>query len=81
VLLYTVILFLIALLPYLTGMSGLIYLAGSTVLSSIFLSYAIKLKFRNDPKTPMQTFGFSITYLFLLFLLLLLDHYFIIRLS
>lgn len=81
VLLYTVILFLIALLPYLTGMSGLIYLAGSTVLSSIFLFYAIKLKFRNDPKTPMQTFGFSITYLFLLFLLLLLDHYFIIRLS
>lgn len=79
VLLYTIILFLIALLPYLTGMSGLIYLAGSTVLSSIFLFYALKLKFRGDAKTPMQTFGFSITYLFLLFLLLLLDHYFIIR--
>jgi len=81
VLLYTVILFLIALLPYITGMSGLIYLAGSTVLSSIFLFYALKLKFRDDPKIPMQTFGFSITYLFLLFLLLLLDHYFIIRLT
>ena len=81
VLLYTIILFLIALLPYLTGMSGLIYLAGSTVLSSIFLFYALKLKFQDDPRIPMQTFGFSITYLFLLFLLLLLDHYFIIRLA
>lgn len=81
VLLYTVILFLTALLPYLTGMSGLIYLAGSTVLSGIFLFYAIKLKFRNDPKVPMKTFGFSITYLFLLFFVLLVDHYFTFRLS
>jgi protoheme IX farnesyltransferase len=80
VLLYTVILFLVALLPYLTGMSGLIYLAGSTVLGAIFLLYAIKLKFRDDPKTPMQTFGYSITYLFALFALLLVDHYFTIRL-
>lgn len=80
VLLYTVILLLTALLPYLTGMSGLIYLAGSTVLGSIFLLYALKLKFRNDPKVPMKTFGYSITYLFLLFLLLLVDHYFTFRL-
>ncbi len=76
VLLYTVILLLTALLPYLTGMSGVIYLAGSSVLGAIFLGYAIKLKFRNDPKVPMKTFGYSITYLFLLFLLLLVDHYF-----
>lgn len=81
VLLYTVILFVIALLPYLTGMSGLIYLAGSTVLSAIFLVYALRLKFRNDPKVPMKTFGFSITYLFLLFFVLLLDHYFLYRLT
>jgi protoheme IX farnesyltransferase len=57
-------------------MSGVIYLAGSTVLGVIFLVYAVRLKFRNDPKVPMKTFGYSITYLFLLFLLLLLDHYF-----
>ncbi|MGH8493791.1 MAG: heme o synthase [Moraxellaceae bacterium] len=76
VLLYTVILLLTALLPYLTGMSGVIYLAGSSVLGAIFLAYAIKLKFRNDPTVPMKTFGYSITYLFLLFLLLLVDHYF-----
>lgn len=81
VLLYTIILFLTALLPYLTGMSGLIYLAGSTVLGVVFLAYAIKLKFRQDPKTPMQTFGYSISYLFLLFLFLLVDHYLPLRLA
>ncbi|MDP2228496.1 MAG: heme o synthase [Moraxellaceae bacterium] len=75
VLLYTVILLLTALLPYLTGMSGLIYLVGSSVLGAIFLLYAIRLKFQSDPKVPMQTFGYSITYLFLLFILLLVDHY------
>jgi protoheme IX farnesyltransferase len=75
VLLYTVILFLTALLPYLTGMSGLIYLAGATVLGGVFLLYAFRLKYRYDPKVPMKTFGFSITYLFLLFLVLLVDHY------
>lgn len=80
VLLYTVILLLTALLPYLTGMSGIIYLVGSSILGAIFLAYAIKLKFRNDPKVPMKTFGYSITYLFLLFLLLLVDHYFKISL-
>ncbi|HQV41285.1 MAG: heme o synthase [Moraxellaceae bacterium] len=80
VLLYTVILFLIALLPYLTGMSGLIYLAGATVLGGIFLVYALRLKFRSDPSVPMKTFGFSITYLFALFLILLVDHYFSFRL-
>jgi protoheme IX farnesyltransferase len=80
VLLYTVILFVITLLPYLTGMSGLIYLAGSTVLGAIFLVYAVRLKFRSDPRVPMKTFGYSITYLFLLFLILLLDHYFTLRL-
>ncbi|HEX6590620.1 MAG TPA: heme o synthase [Moraxellaceae bacterium] len=79
VLLYTVILLLTAVLPYLTGMSSLIYLLGSSVLGAIFLLYALRLKFQDDPKVPMKTFGYSITYLFLLFLLLLVDHYFPVR--
>lgn len=81
VLLYTVLLFITALLPYLTGMSGLIYLAGATVLGAVFLGYAWRLKFRSDLGLPMKTFGFSITYLFLLFLVLLVDHYFKVRLA
>lgn len=81
VLLYTIILVIAALLPYLTGMSGLVYLLGSSVLGAIFLRYAWRLKFGDDPKLPMQTFGYSITYLFLLFLLLLIDHYLGLRLA
>jgi protoheme IX farnesyltransferase len=75
VLLYTVILLITGLLPYLTGMSHLIYLVGSSILGLIFLKYAIQLKFGSHPRTPMNTFKYSITYLFLLFIVLLVDHY------
>ncbi len=81
VLLYTILLFISTLLPYLTGMSGLLYLAGVLVLNLVFLAYAWRLKFQNDPRVAMRTFGFSITYLFCVFLLLLLDHYFTWRLA
>ena len=62
-------------------MSGLIYLAGSTVLGLVFLVHAVRLKFRDDPRIPMKTFGYSITYLFLLFLFLLVDHYLPVHLA
>lgn len=75
VLLYTILLFLTGLLPYLVHMSGLIYLVGSSVLGVIFLAYAWKLKFGNQPGIAMKTFGYSIIYLMLLFVVLLLDHY------
>ena len=76
VLYYTVLLFGCSLLPYLTGMSGLIYLASATVLGTIFLHHAVKLRFNDDdPRLPMKTFGYSITYLFVLFAALLIDHY------
>lgn len=81
VLLYTVLLCIIALLPYLTGMSGLIYLATSSVLGLVFLAYAIRLKWGHDSRMPMKTFGYSITYLFVLFAALLVDHYFMFRLT
>jgi protoheme IX farnesyltransferase len=75
VLLYTVLLFLVSLLPYLTGMSGLLYLAASVPLSLVFLGYAIALKTSPRADWPMRTFRYSITYLGLLFTALLLDHY------
>ncbi len=75
VLYYTILLFVSSLLPYLTGMSGLIYLATAAVLGTIFLVHALKLRFSDDPKLPMKTFGYSITYLFVLFTALLVDHY------
>ena len=75
VLLYTVLLGLVCLLPYLTGMSDLIYLIGSSVLNIGFLYYALKLKFDAEPQTAMKTFRFSIIHLMVLFVVLLLDHY------
>jgi protoheme IX farnesyltransferase len=73
---YTVLLGLICLMPYLVGMSGVIYLVGATVLNLIFLFYAWKLKYASNENTAMQTFKFSILHLMLLFVVLLVDHYF-----
>lgn len=73
---YTVLLGLICLMPYLVGMSGLVYLIGATVLNIAFLYYAWKLKYNSDENTAMQTFKFSILHLMLLFVVLLVDHYF-----
>ena len=75
VLLYTVLLGLVCLMPYLIGMSDLIYLIGSSVLNLGFLYYAVKLKFAAQAQTAMKTFRFSIIHLMLLFVVLLLDHY------
>ncbi|ERS12962.1 prenyltransferase family protein [Alcanivorax balearicus MACL04] len=75
VLYYTILLFVCSLLPYLTGMSGLIYLIAAVILGAIFLVHAVRLRFSEDPKLPMKTFGYSITYLFVLFTALLVDHY------
>ncbi|HEY0684487.1 MAG TPA: heme o synthase [Steroidobacter sp.] len=81
ILLYTILLVIVTLLPYLTGMSGLIYLAAAVILGGVFLFRALQLKVRQDARLPMRTFGFSITYLALLFAALLIDHYLIIRLT
>jgi protoheme IX farnesyltransferase len=80
ILLYTILLVIVTLMPYLTGMSGLIYLAAALVLGGFFLFRAMQLKWRTDASLPMRTFGFSITYLALLFAALLIDHYVSIRL-
>ena len=75
ILLYTVLLCVVCLLPYLIGMTGLIYLFGSTILNAGFLYYAWKLKFTASESTAMKTFKFSILHLMVLFVVLLVDHY------
>jgi protoheme IX farnesyltransferase len=75
ILLYTILLFLITLLPFLTGMSGWIYLTGAVLLGLRFLSYTTRLYATGDDRLAMPTFGFSIVYLFGLFAALMLDHY------
>jgi len=79
ILLYTILLLISSLLPYLTGMSGLIYLLSALVLGLIFLSYAVRLKRAKDNRLAMRTFGFSLVYLAGIFSALLIDHYVPIR--
>lgn len=76
ILLYTIILFAVALMPYGHGMSGLIYLFSALILNSIFMAYAIALYRKYSDALAMKTFRFSITYLMLMFAALLIDHYF-----
>ncbi len=78
VLLYTCLLAVVSLLPYLTGMSGWLYLIGTSTLNALFVYLALKLKFEKGTETAMRTFGYSIIYLFALFMLLLADHYLIV---
>jgi len=75
ILLYTVLLVIVTTLPYLTHMSGVIYLAGVSVLNLGFLWYAMRMMISKDILLPMYTFAFSITYLMVLFIFLLVDHY------
>lgn len=76
ILLYTILLFIVTLLPYLTWMSGVIYLISTFILDCGFVYYALLMMYKKDNKTAMKTFSYSIYYLTLLFIALLVDHYF-----
>lgn len=75
ILLYTVILFLVSLLPFVFYMSGVMYLFGAVVLGGIFLYLAIRMQFDHSNTLAMRTFSYSIVYLMALFGFLLADHY------
>jgi protoheme IX farnesyltransferase len=72
---YTILLVIVTLLPYLTGMSGMLYLAGALLLDGGFLYYAAQLRRTDDARLALRTFHYSISYLVALFSFLLLDHY------
>jgi protoheme IX farnesyltransferase len=76
ILLYTVLLVVVTMMPFIVQMSGLIYLAGAIALGVGFLYYAIRLYRAPQPDAiAMKTFSYSIFYLSLLFAFLLVDHY------
>ncbi len=75
ILLYTLLLFIITLLPFLTGMSGVAYLFGALTLGAGFLYFTVRLLHTEDETTAMHTFSYSIWYLMGLFAVLLVDHY------
>ena len=75
ILLYTLILLAASILPYIYGMSGIFYLVSAIVLSSIFVYYAICLYRSYSDQLARKTFKYSISYLALLFAVILVDHY------
>lgn len=75
ILFYTVLLCLVTVLPWITGMSGVFYLGGAAVLGAVFLYYAIRLMNPPDEAYAMKVFGYSIVYLMALFAFLLIDHW------
>ena len=82
ILLYTILMVLVSVIPYLTGMSGLLYLGTALVLGAMFLYHAVQMiRLPDDLEWAMKTFKFSLTYLGVLFAALLIDHYFLVQLS
>ena len=75
ILLYTILLLVCSVLPYLIGMSGPLYLLGALLLGLGFLYWAVVLVRNRNPRAPMATFKYSIVYLGVLFVFLLGDHY------
>ena len=75
ILLYTILMFLITLLPYITLLSGWIYAVAATLLGLRFLYWSIEILREKNPNAPMSTFKFSITYLMVLFIAMLADHW------
>ncbi|GLT18801.1 protoheme IX farnesyltransferase 1 [Vibrio zhanjiangensis] len=77
ILLYTILLFVVCLMPVLVGMAGVFYLLCATILSVLFIYHAWKLKYETSATQAMATFKFSIWHLMLLFSALLAEHYFV----
>ncbi len=75
VLLYSIVLFIVSLLPFLTLMSGPLYLMGAVTLGLGFIWLALRLWITKSDRVAMQTFSYSIIYLMALFAFLLVDHY------
>jgi len=82
ILLYSILLVLVTILPYLIGMSGIIYLLTALVLDAYFLYYAIRMfRVPEDMELPMKMFKYSISYLGFLFAAILIDHYLLFQIS
>ena len=75
ILLYTIILTIVSILPFVIGMSNIIYLFSAIALGVGFLYWSVIMIFGKDERAPRETFRYSIVYLMALFLALLADHY------
>ena len=81
ILLYTVVLFIVTMLPYVMYMSGPMYLCGAVALGGGFLYYAIRMQRDHSDRLALAAFNYSIIYLMALFAFLLVDHHMLALLS
>jgi heme o synthase len=72
-LLYTLVLWPVALAPYFLGLASAIYGATALVLSALFTLCALRVLRDPTDRAAKQMFGFSLLYLFLLFAVLVAD--------
>jgi protoheme IX farnesyltransferase len=70
-----VLLFAVTMMPFISGMSGFVYLSSAVLLGAVFLAYAWKIYREYSDALARKTFRYSIVYLLLLFAALLVDHY------
>jgi protoheme IX farnesyltransferase len=77
IIVYTLMLVVVSVFPFFSGMSGLLYLVSALALGAGFIGWSGLLMFKPKPSTAMDTFRYSIVYLALLFIALLVDHYLI----
>jgi protoheme IX farnesyltransferase len=75
VLLYTIILLACSVLPFVSRMSGMVYLASALALGAVFMYYAVRIYTDYSDALARRTFRYSILYLTLIFAALLADHY------
>jgi protoheme IX farnesyltransferase len=75
ILLYTVLMLIITLVPYLIQMSGILYLVAAFGLGAVFLYHAVMVQNPDRKQQPIKMFVYSIQYLMGLFAALLADHY------
>ena len=78
ILLYTVLLVAVSIMPFATGLFGILYLSVASLLGLVFIVYAIRLLQRYSDKLARRMFRFSIQYLAILFAVMLLDHYLVV---
>ena len=77
IIIYTLMLVVVSVFPFFSGMSGLLYLISALALGAGFIVWSGLLMFKPKPSTAMDTFRYSILYLALLFIALVVDHYLI----
>jgi protoheme IX farnesyltransferase len=75
IVLYTILLIITSVLPFVIGMSNVFYLVSALALGAGFLYWSLMMFWDRNPDAPIETFKYSILYLALLFLALLIDHY------